>query len=104
MADKVRTKTGRALSDADIDRLATRAEQGFDLSRWQPRRGRPSLNSSREGHSPRVAARVSEDVYRRATALAAAEGKSMSQVVRDLLGAYVSDRPASRRAARGRSR
>ncbi len=84
----VRTRSGRTLTDAALDRLADDAEKGFDLSRWQPRRGRPSLGASGE-HSPRVSARVPEDVYRRAKVRASAEGKSVSEVVRELLGVYV---------------
>ena len=92
MARTVKTKGGKTLSAADIERLANKAEQGFDLSRWRPRRGRPSLSAIEAGRSPRVGARVPEDLYRRATERAAAEGKSISEVVRDLLAAYAEDR------------
>ena len=92
MARTVRTKGGKRLSAADIDRLANEAERGFDLSQWRPRRGRPSLSATAAGRSPRIGARVPDDVYRRATERAAAEGKSISEVVRDLLAAYVEGR------------
>ena len=55
------------LTAADIDRLANKADQGFDLSQWRPRRGRPSLSATEAGRSPRVGARVPDDLYRRAT-------------------------------------
>lgn len=91
----VKTKSGRLLTESDIQELADKAERGFDLSRWHPRRGRPSLTAPGE-HSPRVSARVPEDLYRRATARAASEGKTMSEVVRSLVTGYASDKPTSR--------
>lgn len=107
MARTVRTKGGKTLTAADIDRLANEAEQGFDLSHWRPRRGRPSLSTTAAGRSPRVGARVPDDLYRRATERAAAEGKSISEVLRDLLAAYADGRelagPRRRRSNRPRN-
>lgn len=88
----MKTKGGKTFSAAEIEWLANKAEQGFDLSQWRPRRGRPSLSASAAGRSPRVGARVPDDLYRRATERAAAEGKSISEVVRDLLAAYAEGR------------
>jgi len=85
-------KSGRALSEADIDRLAAKAEEGFDLSTWKPRRGRPSLSAEPGAHSPRIEARVPEALHRRVSARAAEEGKSVSAVVRLLLEDYARDR------------
>jgi hypothetical protein len=92
MARTVKTKGGKTISAADIERLANKAEQGFDLTRWRPRRGRPSLSATAAGRSPRIGARVPDDLYRRATKRAAAEGRSISEVVRDLLAAYADGR------------
>jgi hypothetical protein len=89
---KVITKSGRALSEADIDRLAEKAEEGFDLSMWKPRRGRPSLNAATGGHSPRIEVRVPEALHRRVSARAAKEGRTVSAVVRLLLEDYARDR------------
>jgi hypothetical protein len=88
---KVITKSGRTLSEADLDRLAEEAEAGFDLSAWKPRRGRPSLNAAGGGHSPRIEARVPDALHRRVSARAASEGKSVSAVVRQLLEEYARD-------------
>jgi predicted CopG family antitoxin len=88
----MKTKGGKTLSAVDIERLANKAEQGFDLMRWRPRRGRPSLSATAAGRSPRIGARVPDDLYRRATKRAAAEGRSISEVVRDLLAAYADGR------------
>lgn len=92
----MRTKSGRLLTESDIEQLADKAERGFDLSGWHPRRGRPSLSAPGE-RSPRVSARVPEDLYRRATARAASEGKTMSEVVRALVSGYASDKQTTRR-------
>jgi hypothetical protein len=88
---EVTTKTGRVLSEADLDRLATESEYGFDLSTWRPRRGRPSLSATAGTHSPRIEARVPEALHRRVSERAAKEGHSLSAVVRKLLEDYAGD-------------
>ena len=90
MARPVITKDGRRLTEADIERLADEAERGFDLSTWIPRPGRPRLDLRSTAHSPRIAVRVPDSLHRRLIARAAAEGRSVSQVVRKLLDEYVS--------------
>jgi hypothetical protein len=86
------------LSDADYERLADLAEKGFAPSDFHVRpRGRPSLGAS--GTSPRVATRVSPDVHQRARARAASEGKTISQVLRDLVEAYAMAPRVKRQAA-----
>jgi hypothetical protein len=87
----VRSKNGRTLTGADVDRLADTAEAGFDLSTWKPRPGRPSLSQPGSGHSPRVEARVPETLHRRVAARATREGKSVSAVLRQLLEEYARD-------------
>ena len=84
----VKTKSGRVLSDADLDGLATKAENGLDLAAWRPRPGRPSLGPTVGEHSPRIAVRVPEELRDRARARAASEGRSVSEVVRSLLEGY----------------
>jgi len=94
MRATVRTKSGRVLSEAEIDNLASRAEEGLDLSKWTPRRGRPSLDlesaRSREP-SPRIAVRVPRALHRRVSTRAAGEGRTISEVVRDLLTGYAAN-------------
>ncbi len=85
---EVRTKSGRVLSDAGLDRLADWAEAGFDLSTWRPRPGRPFLDDGSHGHAPRISVRVPVALRDRATAKAAAEGRTVSQVLRSLLAEY----------------
>lgn len=89
MARALRTRTGRVLTDADIEAAADEAERGYDLSKWHFRPGRPSLDASSNSHSPRIAVRVPTDLHRRVHTRAAAEGRTISEVLRDLLEAYV---------------
>lgn len=87
----MKTKSGRALSDADVDRLADRAERGLNLSSWKPRRGRPSLDATGAAHSPRIAVRVPKALHDRVAVRAAKEGRTLSEVVRDLLEDFAPD-------------
>jgi hypothetical protein len=87
----ITTKSGQKLTDADIERLADAAEKGFDLSTWEPRPrpvGRPQLETSAEGHSPRIAVRIPAALRSRVELRARGEGRSLSQVVRGLLEEY----------------
>ena len=90
MARTVVTRSGKRLSEADIERIADRFEKGFDLSTWVPRIvGRPTLEPGADGHSPRIEVRVPASLHRRVLARAAADGRTVSQVVRSLLEEYV---------------
>lgn len=94
MGDRIRpmkTKSGRTLTEAELQRLAENAERGLDLSPWKPRRGRPRLDPAATEHAPRVAARVSASVYSRARWRAAQEGRTISEVVRHFLEGYAAD-------------
>jgi hypothetical protein len=86
----VRLKGGRVL-DADlIDKLSAEAEVGYDLSKARRvvlRPGRPSKGEA-HGESPRVASRVSVDVYLAARERATREGLTLSGVIRELLADY----------------
>ena len=90
MGRSVTTKSGRILSEADLERLADRMGHDLDLSTWKPRPGRPRLGApTGRGHSPRLVVRVSDELRERATARAAREGRTISDVIRDLLEGYV---------------
>ena len=85
----VRTRNGRNVTDADLDRMAAEAEAGFDLSTWKRRAGRPSLGATNPGaHSPRITTRVPEELRARVASRATREGKSVSEVIRELLEGY----------------
>jgi len=77
--------------EADLERMADEAERGFDLSTWRHSRGRPALEAGSTA-SPRIAVRLPGSLHRRVTSRAAAEGRSVSQVVRDLLEGYARER------------
>lgn len=93
------TKSGRVLTEEDLDRLAERAERGFDLTHWRPRRGRPFLDPAATGRSPRVSVRVPVALRDRAAARAASEGHTMSEVLRSLLEEYAAGFPGADPAA-----
>jgi hypothetical protein len=89
-------------TDADYDRLADLAEQGFDPATFHARRrGRPSLGQ--EGISPRIATRVPAQVRDRARERAAREGRTLSEVLRGMVEEYASG-AGSAQSAGGRSR
>ncbi len=91
MPDTVRTQSGRILSDAEIDRLASRAGEGLDLSKWTTRRGRPPLDTATRAPSPRIAVRIPRTLHHRVSSRAAREGRTVSEVVRELLSDYAAN-------------
>lgn len=78
--------------DSDyIDKVSREAEIGYDLEELAPVRvGRPSLSEA--GDSPQVRFRLPADTRAEAAALAAREGKTLSQLARDAVEAYLSAR------------
>jgi predicted HicB family RNase H-like nuclease len=88
MARIPRSKNGTPITDELAEQLADEAEAGYDLKR---RVGRKSLEGGR-GHSPRLNFRTTREVYDRALQRARAEGKTVSQLARDALEAYVGKR------------
>jgi hypothetical protein len=92
-------KDGRIVTDEDLDRMADEFEAGVDISKWRPVpwRGRPSLSAGPTTpgtHSPRVATRIPIELREELLAYATQEGKTMSQLLRGLLEAYVRQRRA----------
>ncbi len=88
MTESVRTRSGRVLTEEDIEALADEAERGYDLSKWHFRPGRPFLDATATAHSPQIAVRVPAELRRRVRLKAQVEGRSVSNVVRDLLEEY----------------
>jgi predicted DNA binding CopG/RHH family protein len=93
----VRTKNGRAVTDADLDRMAVDTEAGYDLSTWKRRAGRPSLSANANAHSPRITTRVPEELRAKVASRASSEGKSVSAVMRSLLEVYAGEDPGVRK-------
>jgi hypothetical protein len=90
---QVKTRSGRILTEADLDRLADEAEAGFDPATFRTRPGRPPLDVAAGGHSPRLEVRVPVTLRDRVLARAASEGRSVSDVLRELLEAYAAGAP-----------
>ncbi|MHB8717747.1 MAG: CopG family transcriptional regulator [Candidatus Dormibacteria bacterium] len=86
-------KASTPLTSELEEQLAAEAEAGYDLTkarRVDLRPGRPSKGQA-AGESPRVAFRVPRGVYEVAKSRAAAEGRTLSTVLRELLAAYAVD-------------
>jgi type I restriction enzyme R subunit len=94
-----RTKTGRLLSDAEIDALADEAEQGYEVEGLAKRPGRPRMGSA---PATVVPVRLHAGLHNAAKALAEAEQTSLSELVRDALREYLAT-PASPGMLRTRS-
>ncbi len=90
MGNRVVKETGAVLTEEMIDALAAEAEEGYDLSRSEiVRAGRPSLDGG-SSESPRLTIRTSPSLYKALHDRALAEGRSVSDVARSALEAYVS--------------
>ncbi len=96
-----RTKTGRVLTDLDIEALADEAERGYDVEHLAKRPGRPRIGSA---PAVVVPVRLHADLHNAAKALAEAERTSLSELVRDALRDYLGSpvAPSSLRTASGR--
>jgi predicted HicB family RNase H-like nuclease len=81
-----RTKTGRVLTDADIEALADEAERGYDVEHLAKKSGRPRIGS---GPAVVVPVRLHADLHNAAKSLAEAEQTSLSEVVREALREYL---------------
>jgi ribbon-helix-helix CopG family protein len=81
------TKTGRNLSDADIEALADEAERGYDVEELkQRRRGRPLLGSA---PAEVVPVRLDPDLKRAVEARADADHTTLSEVIREALRRFL---------------
>lgn len=84
-------RRGNVIDRDYIHALEREAEIGYDVEDLQPVRvGRPSLSEA--GDSPQVRFRLPAGVRAEAAALASSEGKSLSQLARDALEAYLEAR------------
>lgn len=81
-------KDGTVLTEEIADELADEAERGYDLSKGRRVIGRPSLAGG-TGHSPRVNVRLTAELAERARARAESEGKTLSELAREAIEAYV---------------
>ena len=89
MAEKkpVKTKTGRVVTDAEIEALADEAERGYDVETLKTRRrGRPMLGA---GPSEIVPVRLDPELKRAVEARAEAEHRSASEIIREALRRFL---------------
>ena len=88
----MRTKYGRLITDAELDRMAADAEAGPDVTGWTRRPGRPPLSPDAiGGSSPKIETRIPASLRDDLRRCAAEDGRSVSQVLRELVEAYVAD-------------
>jgi hypothetical protein len=82
-----RTKTGKVVTDADIDAMADDADKGFDVDTLKARRrGRPLLGSA---PAEVVPVRLEPQLKEAVDARAAAEHLSTSEIIRRALRKYL---------------
>lgn len=82
---------GNVIDNDYVDKISGEAEAGYELDDLTPTRvGRPSLSDA--GDSPQVRFRLPANTRAEAAALAAREGKALSQLARDAVEAYLSAR------------
>lgn len=90
MSDKTktyRTKTGKVLTDADIEAMADEAEQGYDVEQLKARRrGRPMLGSA---PAEVVPVRLDPDLKQAVEARAEADHTTPSDIIRQALRRFL---------------
>lgn len=82
-----RMKTGRVLTDAEMQALADEAERGYDVDDLVKKPGGPRMGSA---PAVVVPVRLHAEMHGAVTALAEAEQTSVSELVRDALSDYLS--------------
>lgn len=83
-----RSANGVELTDDVIEKLAAKAETGYDIDELKPkmRRGRPPLD---DGLTDLLQVRLDSDLRSKVTARAEADGTNQSEVVREALRSYL---------------
>ncbi len=82
-----KTKTGRVLTDADIEAMADEAERDFDVEKLKVRRrGRPMLGNA---PSEVVPVRLDPDLRRAVEARAEADETTASEIIREALRRFL---------------
>lgn len=82
-----RTKTGKVLTDADIEAMADEAERGYDVEQLKARRrGRPMLGSAPADVVP---VRLDPDLKQAVEARAEADHTTASEIIRQALRRFL---------------
>ena len=86
-AKTYKTKTGKVLTDADIEAMADEAEQGYDIEMLKSRRrGRPMLGSA---PSEIVPVRLDPDLRQAVEARAEADHTTTSEIIREAIRRFL---------------
>jgi uncharacterized protein (DUF4415 family) len=81
------TKTGKVLTDADIEAMADDAERGYDVEELKTRRrGRPMLGTA---PAEVVPVRLDPDLKQAVEARAEAEHTTTSEIIREALRRFL---------------
>lgn len=82
-----RTKTGKVLTDADIEAIADEAERGYEVEQVKARRrGRPMLGSAPADVVP---VRLDPDLKQAVEARAEADHTTASEIIRQALRRFL---------------
>lgn len=84
-----RTKSGKVVTEADIERYAAEAEAGYDVDELihrRGKRGRPALGS---GPASVESVRLDPELREALASRAEADGTSASEVIREALRRYL---------------
>ncbi len=82
-----KTKSGKVLTDAEIEAMADEAKRGYDLEMLKSRRrGRPMLGSA---PAEVVPVRLDPDLKRAVEARAEAEHTTTSEIIREALRRFL---------------
>lgn len=82
-----RTKTGKVLTDADIEKMADEAERGYDVEDLlKRRRGRPMLGTA---PAEVVPVRLDPDLKHAVEARAEADHTTTSEIIREALRRFL---------------
>lgn len=82
-----KTKTGKILTDADIETMADEAERGYDVAMLKARRrGRPMLGSA---PSEVVPVRLDPELRRALEARAEGDHTTSSEIIREALRRFL---------------
>ena len=84
-----RTKSGKIVTDADIEGLAAEAETGYDVDELRARRGRRGRPALGSGPSTVESVRLDPELRHDLASRADAEGLSTSALIRKALRDYL---------------
>ena len=82
----VGTSRGKPITEADIERMATEAEAGYELRKVRPRGGRPPMGT---GPAEVVPVRLDPELRAAVEARASADDTTTSEIIRQALRRFL---------------